>query len=254
MRIEISLSCIAGATLACLIGGTAAAGDRLLTIGVENNQYMPAYSYEDGEYKGFARAVLDAFAKDKGYRFEYRAMPVVRLFTAFVNGEVDLKFPDNAMWSGDMKKDKTVTYSDPVVAYVDGVSVRPDRKGQPADSVKSLGLVRGFTAWDWQDRLKAGAVTLHENNNFTALLETAIAGRNDGAYANVAVVNHQLDKVLGKPGALAFDPTLPHTRSHYHLSSIKHPDVIGAFNGWLAANRDLVAGLKVEFGVEKGIN
>lgn len=254
MKIGIGLPCFVGLGLAFLTSGPAAAEDRLLTIGVENNQYMPAYSYEDGEYKGFARVVLDAFAKDRGYRFEYRAMPVVRLFAAFFNGEVDLKFPDNVMWSGDLKKDKAVAYSEPVVAYIDGVSVLPDRKGRPVDQIRTLGLVRGFTAWDWQDRLKAGTVALHENNNFTALLETAIAGRNDGAYANVAVVNHQLDKVLGKPGALMFDPSLPHTRSHYHLSSIRHPEVIEAFNGWLAANRDRIAGMKAEFGVEKGID
>ncbi|WP_158599903.1 transporter substrate-binding domain-containing protein [Azospirillum cavernae] len=224
-----------------------------LTVGVESSQYLPAYSYENGEYTGFARVLLDAFAQDKGYRLEYKALPVVRLFSELLAGNIDLKFPDNAMWSASQKTGHDVVYSVPVIAYVDGVSVVPASKGMTVDAVRSLGLMRGFTAWDWQDRIMAGTVSLHENNSFPALLETTIAGRNNGAYANVAVVNHQLERVLHKPGALVFDPGLPHTRSDYHLSSIKRPDVIAAFNAWMAANTDRVARMKAEFQVEKGV-
>jgi polar amino acid transport system substrate-binding protein len=224
-----------------------------LTVGVESSQYLPAYSYENGEYTGFARALLDAFAQDKGYRLEYKALPVVRLFSELLAGNIDLKFPDNAMWSASQKAGHDVVYSVPVIAYVDGVSVVPASKGMSVEAVRSLGLMRGFTAWDWRDRITAGTVSLHENNSFPALLETTIAGRNNGAYANVAVVNHQLERVLRKPGALVFDPGLPHTRSHYHLSSIKRPEVIAAFNAWMAANTDRVARMKAEFQVEKGV-
>lgn len=246
--------CAGFALLSLTVVGTGTARAQTYSVGVENNQYLPAYGYVDGEYRGFARALLDAFAADKGYRFDYRPLPVIRLFAALVGGDIDLKFPDNAMWSADMKASQTVTYSDPVMAYIDGVNVLPDRKGRSVDSIRTLGLVRGFTAWDWQDRIKAGTVTLHESNSFTALLETTIVARNDGAYANVAVVHHQLETVLNKPGALVFDPSLPHTRSHYHLSSIKHPQLVAEFNGWMAANAASIARLKAEFAVEKGIN
>lgn len=222
-------------------------------VGVENIEYFPQYTYRDGEYGGFGRAVLDAFAKARGYRFEYRALPVSRLFATFVAGDVDLKYPDNAYWSADMKKGYAVVYSDPVVAYIDGVSVLPGQAGKGPDAIRTLGIVRGFTAWDWQDRIAAGKVEVQENNSFTALLEQTLVGRVDGAYGNVAVVNHLLSSVVKRPGMLAFDPGLPHTRSHYHLSSIRHPQLVAEFNSWMKGNEATLAALKAEYGVETGV-
>lgn len=224
------------------------------TVGVENIDYFPQYSFRDGEYRGFSRALLDAFAKDKGYTFDYRPLPVARLFATFVAGDLDLKYPDNALWSADLKKAVRVTYSAPVVAYIDGVSVLPARVGQGPGAVAVLGMVRGFTAWDWLDRIASGTVRVQENNSFTALLDQALLARVDGVYANVAVVNHLLETVAKTPGGLVFDPGLPHTRSHYHLSSIRHPALIAEFDAWMAADPSLVARLKEEYRVEKGVN
>ena len=165
-------------------------------VGVENIDYLPQYAYKDGEYGGFARALLDAFAKDKGYKLEYRALPVTRLFAEFVNLDVDLKYPDNVKWSADLKSKATVIYSDPVVKYIDGVNVTPDRVGKGAESLKVLGAVRGFTPWDWLDAVKSGTVKLQENNSFSAMLETTLAGRVDGAYGNVAVAANVLENNL----------------------------------------------------------
>ena len=56
-------------------------------IGVEDNRYFPHYSYEDGEYIGIGRQLLDAFFTAKGYQYEFRALPVARLFQSFVDNE-----------------------------------------------------------------------------------------------------------------------------------------------------------------------
>ncbi|HYD32117.1 MAG TPA: transporter substrate-binding domain-containing protein [Azospirillaceae bacterium] len=230
-------------------GAGTASAQTSYVVGVENIEYFPHYTYADGDYKGFARDLLDAFAKDKGYAFQYRALPVSRLMQEFVGQEIDLKYPDNSYWSADQRKGKDIVYSDPVVAYIDGVSVKPENVGKGPDAVAKLGIVRGFTAWDWMDRISGGKVTLAENNSFSSLVQTSIAGRVDGAYGNVAVVKHQLEKQLKQPGALAYDPGLPHTESNYHLSTIKHPKLIEEFNAWLKANADLMAKLKAEYGV-----
>lgn len=240
---------------ATLLAGATLSGPSIAatyTVGVEDIEYFPQYTVQNGEFKGFGRAVLDAFAQAKGHVFTYQPRPVARLFSEFVAGGPDLKYPDNAYWSADLKKGQTVVYSAPVVEYIDGVNVPPAAKGKGVDGIKTLGIVRGFTAWEWLDRIKAGALEVHENNSFTALLQQAAAGRVDGAYGNVAVVNHQLAE-MKKPDALVFDPGLPHTRSHYHLSSIKHPELIEEFNAWLAANGDLVAKLKSDYAVEQGV-
>jgi len=113
-----------------------------LLIGVEDNRYLPHYSFENGEYSGFGREVLDAFFSDAGLDYEYRALPVARLFSDFIDGQVDFKYPDNEIWSSDEKAGLFIRYSDPVVAYVDGLSVVPDKIGTPIDQVKIIGTVR----------------------------------------------------------------------------------------------------------------
>ncbi len=235
-----------------LLAGTAHAG-QILLIGVENQQYQPLYTYEKGIYKGFARELFDAFAQDRGYRVEYRALPVPRLYASFLAGELDFKFPDNASWKQDLRIGKQIHYSAPVLASIDGTSVLPDRMRVPADKIRRLGTLSGFTPWAWMDRLRTGNTTLSENTRLDALVLQALADRVDGVYANVAVINYQLDHVLKQPGALVFNPSLPFSRDYYHLASIKHPQILLEFNAWQKANRDRIALLKRKFGVEKGV-
>jgi polar amino acid transport system substrate-binding protein len=220
-------------------------------VGVESMVYLPHYEFSDGEYRGFAAALLNAFAADKSYRFDYRPLPVARLFASLVSGDIDFKYPDNAVWAGELKKGKGVVYSDPVVSVINGVVVQPDNKGKGLAAIKTLGMVRGFTAFEWRPRVEAGHVALVENSSFVGLVQQAAIGRVDGAYANVAVVRYILETVLKEPGALVFDPDLPHTPTSYALSSVKHPKVIGEFNAWLAANAVRVAKMKAEYGVSE---
>lgn len=222
-------------------------------VGVENIDYLPQYRWSEQGYSGFARALFDAFAKASGHTLVYQAFPVARLYAKFLDGEVDLKYPDNPNWATDIKAGRRVVYSDPVIAYVDGVNVRPDRVGQGVDAVRTLGVMRGFTAWGWLDRIAAGAVTVQGNSSFPALLEQTLVGRVDGAYGNVAVVQHLLRSGLERPGTLVFDPGLPHVSSHYHLSTIKHAALIAAFNDWMRRESATVAALKAEHRVEVGI-
>jgi ABC-type amino acid transport substrate-binding protein len=224
-----------------------------LVIGVENQYYLPVYAYENGAYRGFARELFDAWASDRGYRVEYRALPVPRLYASLYGGQVDFKFPDNPNWKRDERTGKAINYSEPVAAFVDGTSVRPGNRAVSADSIKTLGTMGGFTPWAWLDRIKAGKTALSENFNLQALLRQALAGRIDGVYASVAVVNYQLDRVLRQPGALVFNANLPYSRDHYYLSSIKHPELVRDFNDWMRKNRARVNALKQKHGVEKGV-
>lgn len=222
-------------------------------IGVEDQDYLPIYGRDKGNYKGFARELLDAFAKNRGYTFTYSPLPVPRLYASFFEGVVDFKFPDHPQWKQDQRTGKQIAYSDPVLAYVDGVVVPLARKAAGADEIRTLGTMSGFTPWAWMDRVKSDKVKLVENISFDALLRQVVAGRVDGAYANVAVVNYQLENVLKQPGALVFAPQLPHSRDHYHLSSIKHPTVLLKFNAWMKTNHSTVDAMKKRYGVEKGV-
>ncbi|UUZ54518.1 hypothetical protein LP419_40440 [Massilia sp. H-1] len=71
-------------------GGAAAAeadAPRQLTIGVEDLRYYPLHSSNNGSvFSGYARDVLDAFAKQQGYSFRYVPLPINRLYVAFLEG------------------------------------------------------------------------------------------------------------------------------------------------------------------------
>jgi len=242
-------NCIRFTALAAglLLTPAATLADEVL-VGVEDLTYYPHYAIENGEYSGFGRAVLDAWAADRGHTLTYKAFPVKRLMSMLVDGEIDLKYPDNAYWSSDLKADKNVIYSEAVVEYVDGVSVPPENVGKGMGAVAKLGTVRGFTPWAWLDETQSGKVELSELNALDGLIKQAIAGRIDAAYANVSVIQYQLGQ-MGETDKLAFDPDLKHTRDFYYLSTTTKPALIEDFNAWLAENKDKVERLKVEYDV-----
>lgn len=215
-----------------------------LVIGVEDNRYLPYYSYEDGEYAGFGRDILDAFFSEAQIDYEFRALPVARLFNDFVNGHVDFKFPDNEIWFPDEKKGLAIRYSDPVVAYIDGVSVTPGKIDTPVEKVNIIGTVRGFAARGWQDKIDSGEVILSENSSTVKLVQQVLGGRIHGAYANINVIQHIVETQLGSSVELIFDASLPHTRSDYRLASHQHPKIIEQFNQWLIDNSEIVQALK----------
>jgi ABC-type amino acid transport substrate-binding protein len=235
--------------LQALAWPSAALAGQTYTIGVENIQYYPMYNWGQGEYTGFSSELLTTFGQDAGYDFVFKPFPVKRLFSEFLGGKVDFKYPDNPFWRQDLKEGKNIVYSDPVLEYIDGVMVLPANKGNGLDRLKTLGTVMGFTAWDYLGLAKEGKVKISENNNLENLLKMTMAGRTDGAYANVAVARYNLSKTLNKPNGLVFDPELPHTKSNYLLSTLSHPEVIEKFNAWLAANTDKVQALKTKYKV-----
>ncbi len=235
-------------TYFCIVSASNA--DNLI-VGVESTQYFPQYQYENGEYKGYARELLDLFAKHNGHSLTYTALPVKRLLDAFLDSEIDLKYPDNKYWASDLKAKHAVNYSDAAVDYIDGTLVLPENLGQGVDKLKRLGTLRGFTAFDYFPHIEAGTVSIKENNNLESLIKQLQNKRIDGVYFNVNVAYYYLlnDQSSDKP---VFDASLPHTKSSYTLSSIKRPDVIKQFNAFLVSHADEVAALKTKYKVEEG--
>ena len=239
--------------LVLVLPGLLGAQAKVFKIGVENSQYYPHYTTDNGNYQGFARDVLDAFAKSKGYVFEYKPVPVNRLFSYLINGSVDFKYPDNEFWQGDLKKNLNLVYSDPVVDYVDGVVVLAANKGKGKANLKNLGTMRGFTVWEYLDDIKAGTIKLNENDDMVALINQTLIGRVDGVYSNVAVMGYLMREKVKQPAAIVYDPDLPHTKGSYKLSSIKYPAVVKEFNEFLVVNKALVKKLKDQYQIEAGL-
>ncbi|MCG8667874.1 MAG: transporter substrate-binding domain-containing protein [Pseudomonadales bacterium] len=218
-------------------------------VGVEDIDYYPLYAYKEGNYQGVAKEVMDKFASSKGYTFKYKPFPVIRLTKYFVEGQVDLKFPDNEVWAGDAKKGLNVAYSNPVIDYTDGVMVLPASAGKGIGALKKLGLVRGFTPWDYLSLIKTGSVKSKETSSLDALIQQTLHGRVDGAYFNVSVAKYHLAQNLKKPDGLVFDDGLPHTSSSYKLSSHKHPKIIEEFSQFLIDEAGWISEVNKKYGL-----
>lgn len=233
---------------------TCAAAEQIFTVGVEEADFMPHYSVDrQGQYLGFARDLLDMFAADSGIRLVYKPMPVGDLLPALLDGRIDFKYPDNPNWSGTAKAEHPMHYSQPVVNYVDGVMVAPRRAGLGVEQLKRLAVVDGWTPWGYQGRINDKQVLLVSSADLPQMMRQALLKDSDGAYYNVVVATHYLNNVRAKPGALVFDPRLPHTRSTFNLSSIKYPEVIQRFDAFLSGRRTDIATLKARHQVEANL-
>jgi len=216
-------------------------------VGVENIDYFPQYAIKNGEYVGYARELLDSFAKDAGYTFIYEPLPVKRLFGLFLNEKYDFKYPDNPKWSKEMKDDKRVIYSDAVTEYIHGVMVKAENVGRGIGEIKKLGLVLGFTAYEYLEYVKQGKIELIQNRDFSLLFKQTIIGRVDGFYTNIGVAQYKLSEIVDEKELLVFDPLLPYTKDYYFLSTLRHPKIIEQFNSWMRDNTNTVIMLKSKY-------
>ncbi len=223
-------------------------GATVYIVGVEDLDYYPYYSNRNGDYSGFSRELLDAFAAAANISFEYRPLPVKRLFASLLAKDVDFKFPDNPKWQTEMKKGVAVSYSEPLAISRDGIMVRPERKGAGLEKLRVLGTMRGFTPWIYLEYIEGQQIELTENDAYAGLLRQVLVGRIDGAYVNPVVARVELEKI-GKAGELVFDPGLSYQDSEYLLSTIKHPEVVREFNAFLKKNPDVVKALKEKYGL-----
>lgn len=238
-----------------MAGGVAAQAEpaKSYTIGVEDLKYYPLHTTGSGAtFGGFAREVLDLFAKEKGYAFRYVPLPVNRLYVAFLKERtLDFKYPDNPRWKEDVRGATKIHYSATLVTSAEGAMVLPINLGRPLWQIKSLGTVLGFTPWPYLPAINNKAITLSTSSGFEGLLRHALAEHIDAVYINVDVANHLLAEALKMPGGLVFDPGLPHARSDFSLSTLRHPEVLNEFDDFLRRERLQLQRLKRQYGIEE---
>lgn len=81
------------------------ASKKHFSIGVEDfKNFLPYSDYRDKKYSGLGKDILDLFAKQKGYIFEYYVYPLKRRDRMFVKKRLDFIYPDNPNWVTNLKK------------------------------------------------------------------------------------------------------------------------------------------------------
>ena len=240
-------SCLYFAVSLFLSATHASTEKKYFTIGVEQQLYYPHYHYENGEFSGYARELLDTYAQHKGYIFRYIALPVNDLFKALVAREIDFKYPDNPYWQHVVKEGVRIAYSNPVTPYIDGVTVTPSNTNKGLKSLQRLGTLEGFTPLNYEYYIKSGRIKLIEMRSTTELIKAALIGDIDGVYANVDVISHQASKKFPDSEGLVFDRSLPYTAQSYMLSTAKNPQLLKEFNHFLLLKARLIKDLKQKY-------
>ncbi|NIB40949.1 transporter substrate-binding domain-containing protein [Pseudomaricurvus alkylphenolicus] len=223
-------------------------------FGVEDLDYLPHYGYAEGkDYGGFSRAVFDRFADWAGITISYRPLPIKRLYKEFLfEDELDFKYPDHPQWQSELKDELRIHYSRSVVSYVDGIMVPPAKLQTSAGTMKTLGVPRGFTPTGYLQQIRDGGLVAVEQPNLNALLKMVMTRRVDAALINVDVARHRLLNDLDNPGGLVFDPSRPHFKSSYFLSTRKHPELLRKFNQFLQLHQREIQQFKDKFQIHEG--
>lgn len=242
--VTLMLCCATAAAQRCDAGS-----GRKFSIGVEKLQYLPLHTVDgNNRYGGFAREVLDAFAAQLGYTFEYVPLPINRLYSRFLTERtLDFKYPDNPKWREELRSGLRLAYSEVVVSTEEGAMVLPQQRGKPLSALKTLGTVLGFTPWPYQSAIDSRALELTTSNSTDSLLRLGLAGHLDAVYVNVDVASHMLATELKAAGGLVFDPGLPHARSDFRLSTMRCREVVEQFNRFLQREQGMLARLRAGY-------
>ncbi|WP_413575809.1 substrate-binding periplasmic protein [Bdellovibrio sp. HCB290] len=226
-------------------------GKNHFIIGVGEYDYLPHTGFIDGKFTGFGAAVLNAFAQSKGYLFEYKSVPVPRMFKVFLDDKsVDFMYPNNSYWAAERQKARNVSFSSPVVAYVDGVLVKEENIKIKLNELKTMGVLIGFDPIQYADLIKDGKIRAHENGEVVGLLKMVLNNRVQGIYLNPLVANYYLKTVIENDQPIYLARGLPFIKSHYSLSTINYPEILKEFNLFLKKEYSTVLKLQKQYGVE----
>jgi polar amino acid transport system substrate-binding protein len=221
-----------------------------LTLGVEETNYAPYY-YLNGErqYQGAAREIFDLFSKINNLEIHFNPMPVPRLFNEFVKGGVALKFPDNPLWSASLNSTIKVYYSEAVFNVNESLLVlKQDEPEIDKENIKIVGAILGFSIPGIAKPVANNEFKTIKTRKVEQLIHMLVSKRVQGVYFNESVAQ-DLTKNMYPNESLIRHSKYPAFQYAYHLSSIKYPKLIKAFNAFLISHAKQVNAIRSRYGL-----
>lgn len=219
-------------------------------FGVEITDYSPYYFLDHKQrYQGAARDVLDLFSNTLNIKPSYEPMTVPRLFNEFFKGNVDLKFPDHPLWYASSKSDVNVFYSDPIFQVNESLLVlHQPQHDIEAQDIKQVGGISGFITPGIAKNISNNEFEMVNIQKLDQLIHMLVSSRVQGVYFNENVAL-KLAKEMYPDKKLKRHPNFPTFKYAYHLSSIKHPELIQKFNDFLVSHKSQIARIKKRYGL-----
>jgi polar amino acid transport system substrate-binding protein len=222
-----------------------------LTLGVESTNYAPYYYLNDEKkYQGAARDIFDLFAEVSDVNITFNPMPVPRLFNEFVKGNVELKFPDNPLWSASLRSSVKVHYSEPLFNINESLLVlKQDESEVDKQEIIRVGAILGFSTPGIDKQVANNKFKKVESRQIEHLIHMLVSKRIQGVYFNESVAR-DLAKKMYPSASLARHSQHPPFQYAYHLSSIKYPKLIEAFNAFLINHAQQIGAIRSRYGLE----
>lgn len=223
---------------------------RDFTIGVDNSHFYPFFDTEQNVFKpSFAKDFFEEFGKAKGHSFTFVPLPEDRLLPEFFLGTIDFEFPDSLDIRNAQKESKVITYSTPLVLFVDGLMSFKDRTQFPIEMFKRVGILENAKPFPLYDYLKTGQITLIKSPSAEYLIREMLDGRLDAVYMNKEFAEHIQEK-LGSPGVLVFQSQLPHIISQISVGTQRHADIMAEINEFVFSRPDVIRKIKDKHKIE----
>lgn len=222
-----------------------------LVLGVEITNYSPYfYLNDEKKYQGAARDIFDLFSEVSQLKVSYDPMPVPRLFNEFVKGNVDLKFPDNPLWSASLQNEVKVHYSDAVFNINESLLIlKQDNTEIKKEDIKKVGTILGFSTPGIAQPVADKEFETISTKSVEQLIHMLVSNRVQAVYFNESVALGLVKKMYPKK-QLSTHSQYPPFQYAYLLSSIKHPELITQFNQFLNNHADQVAKIRQLYGLK----
>ncbi len=249
LRHLVAILLVFGLSVHCRLSVHRAVAEELV-IGFEDLDFYP-YGKPNGDeiFVGYLRAILEAFAEDRGHQLVFAVTPIKRLYLEFKEGDVDMFIPDNPAWSQPYKQGTDIYYSEVIAVALDGFAVVPGRERETIDdNIVHIGAILGFTVEPLFDDAQRELLVFDRGSRFESLFKALLLGRVDAVYCNLAAANTVLGAIDKAPDAIAWSETLPRFKSLFHISSTR-PELIEELDDWLEAHTAEVKSLKAEYGI-----
>ena len=217
-------------------------------VASQNIAYYPHYEFSAVKDRGYAWALLEAFAADRGIKFEYVSMPVLRLQIELEKGNVDFVYPDHPTWTNPVNDNATKHFSAPLTESLVGTFVKPERVGQGISSIRKVSIVLGFSPLYWQEHIDSGQTKLISVADNKSAIYMAQWDRADAFDMDYYVAKYLMQK-LDDVDDFKLDPDLPVTVVEFCLSTVKNPELLLELNEFIASNPGLVAMLKARYNI-----
>lgn len=215
-------------------------------VASQNIAYYPHYEFSAIQDKGFAWALLEAFATEKGITFQYVSMPVLRLQIELEKGNIDFVYPDHPTWTNPINDNSTKYYSKPLTESLVGTFVKPERLGAGISTIRKVSIVLGFSPLYWQERIDSGKTRLIWVADNKSAIYMAQWERADAFDMDYYVANYLLDKLVDVDN-FKLDPKQPVTVVEFCLSTLKRPQLLEEINTFITNNPGLIAMLKARY-------